>query len=66
MGSLKVYINTDSQIVINAVKRNMIKDILNLVEDIKWLSVCFNGFVLDYCCRNDNREDDVIVKKVHV
>lgn len=68
MGSLKVCINTDSQIIVNAVKGKVTipKDILNLVEDIRRLSICFKDFNLDYCDKADNRVADVIVKKAHV
>lgn len=67
MESSKVCINTDSKIVVNALKRKMTvpKDILILVKDIKWLSVYFKVFVLKYCYRNDNREADIIAKKTH-
>lgn len=65
LGSLKVCINTDSQIIVNTVngKVTILKDILNLVEDIRRLSVCFTDFNLDYCVRADNRDADLIVKK---
>lgn len=68
MGSSKICINTNSHIVVNAVKGKVTvpKVIINLVEHIRWLSVCFNVFELDYYCRDDNREADVIVKKAHV
>lgn len=68
MGSPKVYINTNSQTVVNAVKGKItgLKDIINLVKGIKWLSVYFNDFVLEYCCKNANKEADVITKNAHM
>lgn len=49
MGNPKVCINTNCQIVVNAVKGKMTvsNDILNLEEDIRWLSVDFKDLVLD-------------------
>lgn len=54
--------------MINAVKEKkaVSKDIFNLVEDIRWLSVYFNKFVLNYCRKDDNREADIVVKNAHL
>lgn len=67
MGYSKVYINTDSQIVVNAVKGRIPvpKYIINLVEDIRRLCLYFKNIVLNYCCREDNKDADVIAKKTH-
>lgn len=48
MGYSKVYINTDSQTVVNAIKGRIPvpKDIINLVEDIRWLYLYFMNIVL--------------------
>lgn len=64
----KVYINSDSQIVVNAVNKKMIvpKDIINLVEDMRWLYSYFTEFMLDYCIRNDNKEADDTAKRTHL
>lgn len=54
----EVCINSNSQIAVNAVYRKMtvLKDIINLVEDIRWLCSYFKDFVLEYCYRNTNRK----------
>lgn len=64
MGRPKVYINTDFQIVVTAMKEKIpvSKDIINLVEDIRKLCCYFKDFVLEYCYRNNNMEADVIAK----
>lgn len=63
-GKPKVCINTDSQIVVNAVKGKIPipKEIITLVEDIRGLCCYFKDFVLEYCYRNNNMEADVIAK----
>lgn len=63
-GKPKVCINTDSQIVVNTLKGKISipKEIINLVEDIRGLCCYFKDFVLEYCCRNNNRDADVIAK----
>lgn len=55
MGRRKVYIQSDSQIVLKAVNGKMAipKDFINLVEDIRWSSSYFKAFVWDYCYRNE-------------
>lgn len=68
MGRSKVRVYSDSQSVVKAVNRNSVvpKDIINLVEDIKWLSSYFTEFVLEYCSREDNKQADEIAKKAHM
>lgn len=68
MGYSKVCINTDFQIVVNAVnEKNLVsKDIINLVEDIKWLCLYFSNFVLDFCGRDKNKDPDGIAKNAHM
>lgn len=64
----RVYISSDSQIVVNAVNRKVTvpKDIINLVEDIRRFCLHFKEFVLRYCCTNANRETDDLVRKAHI
>lgn len=53
--------------MVNAVKERILapKDIIILVEDIRWLCSYFTSFVF-YCCREDNKDADVIAKKAHM
>lgn len=57
MGRSKVHVYSDSQSMVKEVNKNSIvsKNIINLVEDIRWLSSYFTEFVLEYCSREDNK-----------
>lgn len=54
--------------MVNAVnEKNLVsKDIINLVEDIKWLCLYFSNFVLDFCGRDKNKDPDGIAKNAHM
>lgn len=44
----------------------VLKDIVNLVEDIRWVCLYFKNFVLKYCYRNINKKVDKLVMKVYM
>lgn len=54
--------------MVKAVNRKSVvpKDIINLVEDVRWLFSYFTDFVLEYCSRDDNKQADEITKKAHM
>lgn len=45
-------------------KMTVPKDIINFVEDIRWLSFYFTDFELKYFSRDDNKQADDIAKSV--
>lgn len=42
------------------------KAIIDLMEDIKWLFSYFKVFVLEYYCRNVNKEADATARNVNM
>lgn len=63
----KMYINSDSQIFVKVMNRKMtvLKDIINLVEVIRWLYSYFHRVCVEIL-QNDNKEADEIAEKAHL
>lgn len=63
----RIIIQSDSQFVISAINRKIgaPKDIINSLEDIRYLLTCFSESRLKYCNRIINSDTGVLTKKAH-
>lgn len=64
----RIIIQSDSQLVVNAIngKIGALKDIINLVADIKFFLTCFSECRLEYYNGAIKTDVDVLAKMIHV
>lgn len=61
-------VHSNSQLVVNDIneKINVPKEIINLVEEIKYFLNCFNDSRVLYCNKVLSRNVDTVAKKAHL